>query len=283
MTFKPTAGWYLVHTSGMSSGRSPKRARKKAGRDARRDAVRQAKRRRRRQRLILLATSLVLIGGGVLIVLFVRGGNDNRPQATPSDDPAIVAPTPEPVACGAELPSAAGSRKKTYPKPTDQKLDPEKTYTLRLETSCGDIEIELDVDGSPRTANSVAFLAREGFYDGLVFHRIVPDFVVQGGDPQGDGSGGPGYDVVEPPPEDVEYAEGTVAMAKGQNDPPGTSGSQFFVVSGPEAADLPAEYAFLGNVVDGKDVVEKIEALGKEGVAQPSAWAYIERANILEE
>src|SRR5688572_2916008 len=120
MTFKPTAGWYLVHTSGMSTGRSPKRARKKAGRDARRDAARQAMRRRRRQRLILLATSLVLIGGGVLIVLFVRADNDNRPQATPSGDPAIVAPTPEPVACGAELPSTAGSRKKTYPKPTDQ-------------------------------------------------------------------------------------------------------------------------------------------------------------------
>jgi cyclophilin family peptidyl-prolyl cis-trans isomerase len=239
-------------------------------------------RRRRRQRLVLLAGSLLLIGGGVLIVFFLRdSGDDAEPQAT-SAVPALPAPTPEPVACDAELPEAAGSRKKSYPTAIDQKLDPDKTYTLRLETSCGDIEIELDQKESPRTANSVVFLAREKYYDGLVFHRIVPDFVIQGGDPQGDGSGGPSYDVVEPPPEDIEYAERTVAMAKGQNDPPGTSGSQFFIVSGPEGADLPAEYAYLGKVTDGMDVVEKIESLGSEGEPQPSAFAYIERASIVE-
>lgn len=265
----------------MSTGRRPKRARKKEARDERRELIRQAVRRRRRQRLVLLAGSLLLIGGGVLIVFFLRDGDDTEPQPT-SAVPALTAPTPEPVACDAQLPEAAGSRKKSYPTAIDQKLDPDKTYTLRLETSCGDIVIELDHEQSPRTANSIVFLARERYYDGLVFHRIVPDFVVQGGDPQGDGSGGPGYDVVEPPPKDVEYSERTVAMAKGQNDPPGTSGSQFFIVSGPEAADLPAEYAYLGNVVDGMDVVEKIESLGSEGEPQPSAWTYIERASIVE-
>ncbi|MGH2760393.1 MAG: peptidylprolyl isomerase [Actinomycetota bacterium] len=267
----------------MSTGRSPKRARKKEARDERRELIRQAVRRRRRQRLVLLAGSLLLIGGGLLIVFFLRDGDEGDPQATPSGAPAVAAPTPEPVACGAELPEAAGSGKKSYPKADDQKLDPDKTYTLRLETSCGDIEIELDHEQSPRTANSVAFLAREGFYDGLVFHRIVPDFVIQGGDPQGDGSGGPGYDVVEPPPEDFKYDQRLVAMAKSQNDPPGTSGSQFFIVSGPEGGDLPAEYGYLGKVVDGMDIVEKIEALGSEGEPQPSAWAYIERASIVEE
>ncbi len=225
----------------------------------------------------------MLIGGGVLIVFFLRDGDDGEAQPTADGAPAVAAPKPEPVACGAELPGSAGSRKKSYPTAIDQKLDPDKTYTLRLETSCGDIEIELDHKESPRTANSVAFLAREKYYDGLVFHRIVPDFVIQGGDPQGDGLGGPSYDVVEPPPEDIEYAERTVAMAKGQNDPPGTSGSQFFIVSGPEAADLPAEFAYLGRVVDGMDVVEEIEALGSKGEPQPSAWAYIERASIVEE
>ena len=195
----------------------------------------------------------------------------------------MVAPAPQPVACGAELPSAAGSRKRSYGRAGDQQLDADNTYILRLETSCGDVEIELDVEESPSTSNSVAFLARQRFYNGLVFHRIVPGFVVQGGDPRGDGTGDAGYDIVEPPPDDFKYDEGVVAMAKGGTDPPGSSSSQFFIVSGPEAADLPAEYAVLGKVVDGMEVVERIEKLGREGQGAPSAWAYIERASILED
>ncbi len=237
---------------------------------------------RRQQRLILLASSLVVIGVGVLVVLLVQD-NADEPKGSAAPSNAIVAPTPQPVACGAELPSAAGSRKASYSAPTDSKLDEDKTYILRLETSCGDIEVSLDVKESPETANSVAFLARKGYYNGLVFHRIVPGFVIQGGDPRGDGQGGPGYDIVEPPPEDFKYEEGVVAMAKTQNDPVGTSGSQFFIVSGPDAGDLPVEYAVLGKVVDGMEVVEKISKLGAAGQSEPSAWAYIERANILED
>lgn len=240
-------------------------------------------RRRRRQRLILLGSSLLLIAAGIGIVFAVQREPADRPRATPGDASSLPAPTPQPVACGAELPSAAGSRKRSYSRGEDQNLDPDKTYVLRLETSCGDIEIELDVKESPATTKSVAFLTRKRFYDGLVFHRIVPGFVIQGGDPRGDGTGGAGYDVVEPPPDDTKYEEGVVAMAKGGTDPPGTSSSQFFIVSGPEASDLPAEYAVLGKVVDGMEVVERIEKLGREGQAPPSAWAYIERANILED
>lgn len=245
--------------------------------------MRQAVHRRRRQRLVLFGSSLAVIAIGVAIVYFVQGGNNDSPSATTPPENTIVAPTPQPVACGAELPAAAGSRKSTYSRPADQELEADKTYILRLETSCGDIEISLDVKENPTTANSVAFLAKEGFYNGLVFHRIVPGFVIQGGDPRGDGSGGPGYDVVEPPPDGVAYEEGIVAMAKTQTDPIGSSGSQFFIVSGPDAGDLPAEYAVLGSVVDGMEVVTKISELGAKGQAEPSAWAYIERANILEE
>ncbi len=269
----------------MSTGRAQKRARQKERRDARRDEIKRYMQKRRRQRLITLGAALALVAGGVLIVLFLRNSPEEDSTAEPTASGAamsITPPKPQPVACGAELPSAAGSKKKSYSRAADQKLDPNKTYTLRLETSCGDIEIELDVMESPRTANSIAFLARDGFYNGLVFHRIVPGFVVQGGDPRGDGSGGAGYDVVEPPPDDFSYEEGIVAMAKTQNDPRGTSGSQFFIVSGPEAKDLPSDYAYAGKVVDGMDVVEKISKLGKAGDAQPSAWVYIERANILE-
>lgn len=269
----------------MSTGRPPKRARKKEQRDLRREAYRQAVQRRRRQRLILLASSLALIAGGALVVFVMQDepGKAAKPSPTADTTALGAAPTPRPVGCGAKLPSTAGSRKRSYREATDQKLDEDKTYTLLLETSCGDIKIELDVENAPDTANSVVFLARKHFYDGLVFHRIVPGFVIQGGDPRGDGTGDAGYDRVEPPRDDISYEEGVVAMAKGGTDPPGSSSSQFFIVSGPEAADLPAEYALLGKVSDGMDVVEKIEKLGQQGQDSPKAWAYIERARVIEE
>jgi peptidyl-prolyl cis-trans isomerase B (cyclophilin B) len=152
---------------------------------------------------------------------------------------------------------------------------------LRLETSCGTIDIELAVADAPVTTNSVAFLAREGFYDGLTFHRLVPGFVIQGGDPLGDGTGGSGYRVEEVPPDDLRYAPGVVAMAKAGHEPPGTSGSQFFIVSGEDAEVLPADYAYVGDVVAGMDVVEEIEGIGTGEEAPPEA-VYIEQATIVE-
>jgi peptidyl-prolyl cis-trans isomerase B (cyclophilin B) len=110
-------------------------------------------------------------------------------------------------------------------------------------------------------------LARQRFYDGLLIHRIVPGFVIQGGDPQGDGSGGPGYKTVEPPPENLRYTRGVVAMAKGQIEDSGTAGSQFFVVTG-EDAQLRPEYALLGTVSDGMDVVERIGVLRVESTTE---------------
>ena len=124
--------------------------------------------------------------------------------------------------------------------------------------------IALDAKEAPVTGGSFVTLARTGFYDGLGFHRIAPGFVVQGGDPNGDGTGGPGYKVRERPPKDVAYTEGTVAMAKGGTEPAGTSGSQLFVVTG-QSAGLPADYALLGRVVSGLDSVKKIE---KQSTAQ---------------
>jgi cyclophilin family peptidyl-prolyl cis-trans isomerase len=101
-------------------------------------------------------------------------------------------------------------------------------------------------------------LAREGFYDGLGFHRIVTGFVIQGGDPRGNGQGGPGYTIREPPPDDVVYSDGVVAMAKTATEPPGTSGSQFFVVTSDDA-QLDPVYALLGKVTKGLDAVHRIE------------------------
>jgi peptidyl-prolyl cis-trans isomerase B (cyclophilin B) len=151
--------------------------------------------------------------------------------------------------------------------------------TAVVETSCGTFKIDLATDQAAKTANSFAFLSEEGFYDDLTFHRIVPEFVIQGGDPAGDGSGGPGYQVVEKPPANLKYTKGVVAMAKGSTDPAGASGSQFYIVTGPQGEELPPEYALVGKVSEGLDVVEKI---GEEGTPEekPKQTIMIEKVTI---
>jgi peptidyl-prolyl cis-trans isomerase B (cyclophilin B) len=144
----------------------------------------------------------------------------------------------------------------------EQVLQPGQEATATVETSCGGFEIKLDTKSSPKTANSFAFLAEKGFYDGTTFHRVAPGFVIQGGDPLGTGQGGPGYSITEAPPQDTTYKNGLVAMAKTQVEPPGTSGSQFFVVTAPADAGLPPDYAVLGQVTQGMDTVDAIAALG---------------------
>jgi peptidyl-prolyl cis-trans isomerase B (cyclophilin B) len=154
-------------------------------------------------------------------------------------------------------------------------LKPGQKAIARVKTNCGSFEIALDTKRAPKTANSFAFLAGKGFYDGLLFHRIEPGFVIQGGDPRGDGSGGPGYSVDEPPPPDLAYTGGVVAMAKTEAEPPGRSGSQFFVVTAADAGLDPA-YALLGRVTAGEPVVDEIEMTGGPTV-QP---VVIERITI---
>jgi peptidyl-prolyl cis-trans isomerase B (cyclophilin B) len=141
------------------------------------------------------------------------------------------------------------------------------TATATVATSEGTFEIELDTRASPKTTNSFAYLGEEGFYDGTTFHRIVPGFVIQGGDPTGTGTGGPGYTVDEPPPTDTEYLRATVAMAKTEVEPPGRSQSQFFVVVAADAG-LPPAYALLGRVTRGFGVVQRIALLGDPASGQ---------------
>jgi cyclophilin family peptidyl-prolyl cis-trans isomerase len=164
------------------------------------------------------------------------------------------------------------------------RLDPARRYTARLQTSCGEIDIALDVRRAPRTAASFVYLAQNHFFDGLTFHRVAraPDgtpFVVQGGDPLGTGAGGPGYQVVEPPPASLRYTHGVVAMAKTQADPPGASGSQFFIVSGADAG-LPPDYALVGQVSAGDAVVGQIAAVPTDSNERPLQPVVIERVTI---
>jgi cyclophilin family peptidyl-prolyl cis-trans isomerase len=155
----------------------------------------------------------------------------------------------------------APPRKRVELKAPREQVKRGESLTAAVDTSCGSFEIALDTENSPKTASSFVHMAREGLYDDTTFHRIVPGFVIQGGDPLGTGRGGPGYSVDEAPPRNTVYTQGTVAMAKTALEPPGRSGSQFYVVTAADAG-LPPEYALLGEVSSGEDVVDRISELG---------------------
>ena len=186
------------------------------------------------------------------LLLAACGGGDEEKAATPDATEAA----PATAEAGCEKVPAAKPKDVKIDKPTAE-LDKDKTYVARVLTNCGEFEITLDAKRAPKTGGSFKTLVDKRFYDGLAFHRIVPGFVIQGGDPKGDGTGGPGYSVTEAPPEDLAYSKGVVAMAKTGTEPAGTSGSQFFVVTG-EDAGLPPDYALLGTVTKGQEVVDKI-------------------------
>jgi peptidyl-prolyl cis-trans isomerase B (cyclophilin B) len=158
------------------------------------------------------------------------------------------------------------------------KLDPAKTYRLAFETNCGDFTITLDQKTAPNATGSLVSLAQRGFFDDTFFHRIVPGFVIQGGDPTGSGSGGPGYETHDKVPQDASYVHGVVAMAKAGAEPAGTAGSQFFVVTGQDAS-LPPDYAIVGKVTDGLDVVDRIGRLGN-AAEQPTRAVVISKVRV---
>ncbi len=155
------------------------------------------------------------------------------------------------------------------------------TYDVELQTSCGAFTIRLNQKTSPATSASFAALVKSGFFDDTVFHRIVPDFVIQGGDPTASGQGGPGYSTVDKPPAGTTYPRGVVAMAKTQTEPPGTAGSQFYVVTGAEAP-LPPDYAVLGKVVKGLAVTQRIGQLGDPATEMPLQPVVVEKATLSE-
>ncbi len=186
---------------------------------------------------------------------------------------------------GSDQASAGGCKLVEKPKPKHVSLKaPKQTVKAgevlfaKMETNCGDFTIALDTKRAPKTVNSFAYLIEEGFYDDLDFHRIAPGFVIQGGDPLGTGTGGPGYSVDEKPPANLSYTKGTVAMAKTSAEPPGRSGSQFYIVLAPDAG-LPPEYALVGKVSEGMDVVDRIGKLGTKA-EKPKQTVLIEHAAI---
>ncbi len=163
-------------------------------------------------------------------------------------------------------------------KPPLRRLDQSKTHLLSFETNCGTFVVKLDVERVPNASASLVKLAREGYFDDTIFHRIVPGFVIQGGDPTQTGTGNPGYWMLDKPPADTRYAKGTVAMAKTESQPAGMSGSQFFVVTAGDAG-LPPDYAVVGTVSGGLDVVERIGELGDAG-EQPTQPVVIRTVTV---
>jgi len=187
---------------------------------------------------------------------FLAGCGGSGEPAAETTTTSTAAELSECVSVEAPAPRDAGSSKAP-----SAPLDEAKTYALVFDTSCGSFTVTLDPRLAPKTSASLVALARSGYFDDTIFHRVVPGFVIQGGDPTQSGSGGPGYSTVDVPPSDAAYTRGVVAMAKSGVEAPGTAGSQFFVVTGDDAG-LPPEYAIVGKVTDGMDTVERIDALG---------------------
>jgi cyclophilin family peptidyl-prolyl cis-trans isomerase len=177
-------------------------------------------------------------------------------------------------------PAADGSspQRRTFDSEPPMGIDADKRYTAVIETSKGDMIVALDPLSAPKAVNSFVFLAGYHYFDGIVFHRIIPEFVLQGGDPTGSGSGGPGYRFADELPQAGRYELGSLAMA---NAGPNTNGSQFFVICGPDGVRLPPSYSLFGKVVQGLDTVAAIEAAGSTS-GKPTEDVVIHRVTVTE-
>jgi peptidylprolyl isomerase len=180
-----------------------------------------------------------------------------------------------------ECPKADGSSPRTqkFSGPPPMCIDPAKSYTATMVTNKGTMTIALDPVAAPNTVNNFVVLARYHYYDGVTFHRIIPGFVIQGGDHQGTGTGGPGYKFADELPKPGRYEMGSLAMA---NAGPNTNGSQFFIISGPSGMALPPQYSLFGKVVSGLDVVSALDAIGTPGAGKPKEKIFMESVTITE-
>ena len=254
-----------------------RRRRQKEQRAAKREAEKKQVARKELGRR--LATAVVF---GIIVVGIVSAGTlfGNEDGELPGSYEGFRS---QPTACGAEQPNPETVL--TFDAPESQPdVTAEATITATLETSCGDIEIELNAEGAPETVNSFVFLAREGYFDGQVFHRVVEGFRVFSGDPEATGSGGPGYRVPDEfPSDDFVYTPGAVAM---DNAGKGTTGSQFFIVIGESASVLNPQFNLLGEVISGTETLERIAAVettvrpGTTEQSLPLETVYIEKATV---
>ncbi len=218
-----------------------------------------AEKRRRRLRSLRNAVIAVAVFALIIVIVNLLSGDDKK-----SASPTSSTTTP-----------------KFKVSPTDVKIDPKKTYTASVATNFGTIKLTLDTKHAPKASGHFITLARDGVYNGSRWHRVVKDFVIQGGAPGGDPNTDYGRSVVGEVPKD-HYPVGSLAAAKGDNDPAGTFDSQFFIVTGKQQGEgLPNDYARFGTVKSGMDVVKKIEALPVDQ-EDPTQKATIDKVTITE-
>jgi cyclophilin family peptidyl-prolyl cis-trans isomerase len=276
------------------------------------------RRRRKRQRILagVVAGAAVLVVGLVLVLALTNNPSKHRARGTPTPSSTSPLPTPSPspeapyvpgtgketdkkitpkpapseVACGAKAPPGAGKPKPQFDGPPPVTIDPANTYIATMVTSCGTIKFQLDPSTAPFTVNSFVFLADHHYFDGQYFHRLDTSIdVVQGGDPLGNGTGGPGYAIPDELTGHETYPPGTLAMAKGQ---PNTGGSQFFIITGPKGhlLDQNNVYTIFGKVIAGLDVAQKMQTMPIQNASaaasgdltgqQPQQAIYIDSVTI---
>ncbi|MCD1257351.1 peptidylprolyl isomerase [Paenibacillus athensensis] len=216
----------------------------------------------------------LLAAACALLVLTACGAGSSTSSAGGSASPAATA--------------AGQSGPKQWSKPPEMTIDPNKTYKAEMKTSKGNMTIELFAKEAPKTVNNFVFLSKQGYYDNVIFHRIIKSFMVQTGDPQGTGRGGPGYQFEDELKTTHTYEPGIVAMA---NSGPNTNGSQFFICSGPDCAAFlnpQPNYSIFGKVVEGMDTLQKIadtpvEMGGESTPSKPTEKVTIDKITIKEE
>eukprot|EP00095_Tigriopus_kingsejongensis_P002283 snap_masked-scaffold10751_size2138-processed-gene-0.0 protein:Tk02283 transcript:snap_masked-scaffold10751_size2138-processed-gene-0.0-mRNA-1 annotation:"peptidyl-prolyl cis-trans isomerase" len=236
-----------------------------------------------RGRVILFATIGLLVFGGLF--LWSLSGDDDDTEAgagaAAETTTTVVEEDAGPVT--PECPPAEGSDTQVleFDQAPEMCIDVAKTYTAAVSTSMGDFTIDLDAERAPLTVNNFVFLARYGYYDGATFHRVIPGFVIQGGDPVGNppGTGGPGYSFDDELPEAGEYELGSLAMA---NSGANTNGSQFFVITGDQGQALPPQYSLFGKVSEGLDVALSIQDVETDSGDAPVEPVVIESVTITE-
>ncbi len=242
-----------------------KRQRQKAGRDARRAAAAKAKKRKQLLRRSLIAAIIIIVVVGVSILL-TRGGSPKKAASSTTTTTAVTSTaqlTADKVSAAAGCPSNPHTTltKPSWKTAPAMTIDTSKTYTADVKTDVGSFTITLNAQEAPKTVNNFVFLAKQKFFNCVIFHRVIQNFMDQTGDPTGTGSGGPGYQFADELPAKAtpQYPIGSVAMA---NSGPNTNGSQFFVVTGTEGESLPPSYSLFGQVTSGMPVVQKINAAG---------------------
>jgi cyclophilin family peptidyl-prolyl cis-trans isomerase len=251
-----------------------KRQRQKAGRDARRAAAQKAKKRKQ----LIRRTIIIVIGLAIIIgisVAVTSGGGSPKASSTTSTT-STTAPsasasaqeTADKAAVAAGCPSSPTAKltKPSWKTAPPMTINTSMTYTAAIKTDVGTFDVKLNAAGTPVTVNSFVFLANQKFYNCVTFHRVIPQFMDQTGDPTGTGTGGPGYTYADelPAKASPQYPLGSVAMA---NSGPNTNGSQFFIVAGPQGESLPASYTLFGQVTSGMSVVDAINADGNSNTA----------------